>query len=239
MSPAIAHRGNREAGFTLLEALVAMALMGIVMGALATITAQWLPNWNRGLIRVQRNEQVAIALDRLVADVSNAVFVSANRDSAQPLFVGNELGVVLVRTALGPNSGPGLEIIRVAETGDAQGRVLVRTRAPFAPLPSGNPSLDQIVFTSPVFLVRAPLHITFSYAGIDGAWKTTWGDASGGLPAAVRLIASDATAERVLAVSTAVPIHVKAPPPEPQQQDAGGTPGSPGQAAGQTQGRGQ
>ena len=39
---------DTRAGFTLLEALVATALMGLILAALATITAQWLPNWDRG-----------------------------------------------------------------------------------------------------------------------------------------------------------------------------------------------
>ena len=52
------------AGFTLLEVLVATALMGLILAALATITAQWLPNWNRGLAGVQRSEQIALGLDR-------------------------------------------------------------------------------------------------------------------------------------------------------------------------------
>ncbi|MEN3289563.1 MAG: ral secretion pathway protein, partial [Bradyrhizobium sp.] len=45
-----------EQGFSLIEALVALALTGLVLSALATITAQWLPNWNRGIDRIQRSE---------------------------------------------------------------------------------------------------------------------------------------------------------------------------------------
>lgn len=39
-------QNDREAGFTLIETIVALALMGLVLSALASITAQWLPNWN-------------------------------------------------------------------------------------------------------------------------------------------------------------------------------------------------
>jgi general secretion pathway protein J len=217
MTGATAQQRDPNAGFTLLEALIAMALMGIIMGALATVTSQWLPNWSRGLVRVQRNEQVAVALDRLVGDVSAAAFVSPNREIKQPLFVGTELSVTFVRSALGPNTGPGLEIVRIAETGDSQGRVLVRARAPFVPLPIGSLSLDQIRFADPVILLRAPLHVTFAYAGSDGVWSPTW-QASAGLPAAVRFIARDATAERVLAVSSATRVHVDMAPPDPQEE---------------------
>ena len=53
-------RSHGEAGFTLLEVLLATLLMTVILGALATVTAQWLPNWNRGIVRVQRADGSAI-----------------------------------------------------------------------------------------------------------------------------------------------------------------------------------
>ena len=211
-----------NAGFTLIEALVAVALMGLIMGALASVTAQWLPSWNRGLLRVQRNEQVAIALERLVADLSAAQYVSPNRMAPAPLFDGGELAVTFVRTAVGPNTRPGLEIVRIAETADAQGRVLVRMRAPFVPLPTGDPSLDHIPFADPVVLVRAPLRVTFAYPRDSGGWTSTWQAPGAGppqvkLPTAIRFTVRDMVAERVLAVSTAPRGHVDLPAPRPQE----------------------
>ena len=54
-----------EAGFTLIEVLVATLLMTVILAALATVTAQWLPNWNRGMARVQRAERLAIGLEQI------------------------------------------------------------------------------------------------------------------------------------------------------------------------------
>src|SRR5262245_169023 len=122
-----------RAGFTLIEALLATALMGAILAALATITAQWLPNWNRGFARVQRAELLSLGLDRLVADVAAAEYVAPGRDLPKPVFEGSELSVTFVRSTLGPNTRPGLEIVRIAETGSGQGPLLVRTRAPFVP----------------------------------------------------------------------------------------------------------
>jgi general secretion pathway protein J len=211
-------RGQRtNAGFTLFEALVAVALMGLIMGALATVTAQWLPNWNRGLLRVQRNEQVAIALDRLVADLSVAEFVSvsANRVNKKPLFEGNELSVTFVRSAVGPNNDPGLEIVRIAETADGRGPILVRARAAFVPLPTVGPPVDRITFSNPVVLLRPPFRTSFAYAGLDGRWTSSWRNSSE-LPAAVRFVVRDAAARTV---STATRIHVNLMAPEPEQVD--------------------
>lgn len=90
MSRPRARQRRADAGFTLFEALAAVALMGLIVTALANVTAQWLPSWNRGQVRAQRNEQVAVALDRLVADLSAAEYVWPNRASKVPLFRGDE-----------------------------------------------------------------------------------------------------------------------------------------------------
>src|ERR1700730_6880301 len=99
---------HRVAGFTLIEALAATVLMGMILTALATVTGQCLPNWNRGFARVQLAELLEIALERLVADLAAAEFISPNRKSTRPLFEGTELAVTFVRSALGPNTPPGL-----------------------------------------------------------------------------------------------------------------------------------
>ena len=64
------HCAGSEAGFTLIEMLVAMVLMVGILAALATVTAQWLPNWNRGFAHVQRTELFGRGIERLVADLS-------------------------------------------------------------------------------------------------------------------------------------------------------------------------
>ena len=81
-----AQRRNRKgvAGFSLLEALVALALTGMILSSLAMITAQWLPNWNRGFARVQGSETLALGLDRLISDMAAAEFVPAIRSRYIP-----------------------------------------------------------------------------------------------------------------------------------------------------------
>lgn len=204
-----------EAGFTLFEVMVAIALMGLIVGTLATVTGQWLPNWKRGLLRAQRNEQVAIALDRLVADLSVAEFVSPNRLSKVPVFQGDEQAVTFVRSAIGPNSKPGLEIVQIAEIADDRGLALVRRRAPFVPLPNGDPSIDPIPFADPVVLLRAPFRITFAYAGADGNWTSAWRVSD--LPTKVRFVVRDVDVDRAALISTATRIHADMIAPQPEQ----------------------
>src|SRR5207302_189748 len=128
MTAGIKNRRAGEQGFTLIEAIIALALTGLVLSALASITAQWLPNWNRGIDRIQRGETIGIALQRIGADLAAAEYVSANRSSRRPLFDGSELSVTFVRTALGPNVGPGLDVVRLGETTDRREFVTVRSR---------------------------------------------------------------------------------------------------------------
>lgn len=204
------HRNRQaEAGFTMFEALVAIALMGLILGALASVTAQWLPGWARGLFQVQRNEQLAIAFDRLTADLSAAEFVPANN----LLFEGSERRVTFVRQAVGPNSRRSLEIVQIAEIADARGPVLVRTRAPFTLLAAGDP----IPFADPVVLLRPPFRVAFAYADAAGAWQTSWRKE---LPAGVRIVVRDV--ERGLAISTATRIRAErqAPRTDPVDETA-------------------
>jgi general secretion pathway protein J len=199
-------RWHGEAGFTLLEVLLATLLMTVILAALATVTAQWLPNWNRGIARVQRAERLAIGLDRALADLSVAEMVPMNGDNRRPLFEGSELSVTFVRSAVGPNTRPGLEIIRLIEKADERGLALVRERAPFNPMPSD----AQIRFVDQVVLVRAPFRVSFAFAGPDQAWQPTWRNQMQ-LPTTIRLSVRDAGTGQVLAVSSAAIVHVNAP----------------------------
>jgi general secretion pathway protein J len=208
------HRERRRpsgvAGFTLLEALIATTLMGVTLAALGSITAQWLPSWNRGFMRVQRSELFAVAFNRLANDLAAAEFITPNRESKLPLFEGSATAVTLVRSAVGPNTQGGLEVVRIAETTDRQGIALVRSRAPFAPFGLGDVSANRLNFTDPVVLLRAPFRVSFSYASDDGSWSDAWQN-TGQLPSVVRFLVRDQTSGRTLAVSSATMVHVELP----------------------------
>jgi general secretion pathway protein J len=194
-----------EAGFTLIEVLVATLLMTVILAALATVTAQWMPNWSRGMARVQRAERLALGLDRIVADLAVAEMVPINGDAKVPLFEGSELAVTFVRTAVGPNTRPGLEIVRLIEKADSQGLALVRERAPFAPMARD----AQIRFADQVVLVRSPFRVTFSYAGPDQVWQPEWRGQMQ-LPEKIRIAVRDGTTGQMLGMSSASIVHADA-----------------------------
>jgi len=237
---------HRVAGFTLVEALIATALMAMVLTALATITGQWMPNWNRGMTRVQGDEDLALGLDRLVADLAAAEFIPAGGQTLKPLFNGTSHAVTFVRTALSPNAHPALEVVRFAEVETANGPVLVRTQAPFMPVVEGVHAHEPPGLADPVALVRPPYRITLSYAGADRDWRDTWQQEIQ-LPKAVRITVRDATTRRALTASTATLVHVEVPADcisaksfaeclasrRPPTESVDGKPG--GQSPGQTQ----
>jgi general secretion pathway protein J len=195
-----------EAGFTLVEMLIATVLMVFILTALVAVTAQWLPNWNHGMARMERDERFAFTLNRMVGDLAVAEFVPANTAVKTPYFDGDELSVSFVRTAVGPSSRPGLEIVRFQEVADAGGPALVRSRASFVPMDA----TAQTRLADPVVLIRSPYRVMFAYAGADDTWQPTWHNAVA-LPKRIRITVRDGATQQRLAVSTAALVHIDTP----------------------------
>jgi general secretion pathway protein J len=201
---------SRNAGFTLVEALVATLLMSVILAALATVTAQWLPSWNRGFTRLQGVQLLAVGLDRLTDDLSAAQFISVGPGNGPPLFDGDDLSVIFVRTTLAPSADAGLQVVRIAETSDEGRPVLVRSTAP---LPIGArqaADADTLNFANPVVVIRSPYRVAFSYAGPDRLWRDDWHDQHV-LPRAIRVQIRDNATSALLAATTSTLVHTELP----------------------------
>jgi general secretion pathway protein J len=201
---------SANAGFTLVEALLAVLLMSVIVAALAVVTAQWMPSWDKGIARLRRVDALAVGLDRLTADLAAAEFVSAVDGNDTPIFDGAELSVVFVRTTLSPNAESGLQVVRIAETSDERGLVLVRSTAPYPPNMAGARDTNSLLFSDPVAMIRAAVRVAFSYAGPDRVWKDAWHQ-EGGIPRAVRVRLRDIGTSTTLAVSTSTLVHAELP----------------------------
>jgi len=199
-----------DAGFTLLETLLATALFLIVIASLATVTGQWLPSWDHGIVRVQRTQHLALGLDRIMADLAAAEFISPNATVKRPVFDGTALSVIMVRSAVGPNARPGLEYVRFAEIASERGPVLVRASAPFVPVEPDASVILGMKFSEPAVLVRPPFRVSFAYAGPDRQWAPSWQGADQ-LPSAIRVTVRNAVSGEVLNISSAVKVHVNSP----------------------------
>ncbi len=183
---------NPEGGFTLLEALAGIAVLGAIMYALAAVAGQWLPQWRHGFDAVQNADIVAQSLDRLVADLSGTAFVRLDPRMGPPLFRGEADAVMFVRAASGPGATPRLDYVRIGAVETPEGRETQRTRAAFRPGPIGP-------FRDAATVLRPPFRLAFAYLTPDGRWVTSW-NAEPSLPSAIRLTINNGAA---LVTSTA------------------------------------
>ncbi|MBV9969967.1 MAG: general secretion pathway protein GspJ [Xanthobacteraceae bacterium] len=208
--------GGWSAGFTLIEAMLTTALMVFVIGALATMTREWLRNWDRGFTRIQRVDLWAAGLDRIMTDLAAAEYVSGGGSDTVPFFEGSERAVTFIRTAVGPNASSSLEVVRIADESDDRGPALVRWTAPFAPK-AGNPA--DGAFSNPVVLMRAPYPIAFSYAGPDRSWSAVW-RGKPQLPRSVRVEVPGSSGRLLLSTSTVVRAELPAVCAQPNAECA-------------------
>lgn len=194
-------------GFTLIEALVALAIGGFVIATLATVTGQWMRNWQVGVPILQRSQALVAGLDRIVADVGAARFVSPGPAGPGYIFTGEPTAITLVRQSLPVENPPGLEIVRLAAPSGAGEITLARSRSP---LPFGS-SKDAPSDPAPVALLRQPLAVRFAYADADQAWQTSWRQQAR-LPRLVRIEVVDRRSGRAVLPPVVVRLHVDAPP---------------------------
>lgn len=192
-------------GFSLVEVLAATVLMGAILGVIATVTGQWLPNWNRGFAAAQRTESLALGLERIADDIASAEFIPAGGAGTLPVFAGTERSVIFVRTLVGPGNAPGLELVRIAEV-EADGASVVRSRAPYIPATSGQRREPN--WSDPVVLIRPPHRVSFAFSAADRVWQATWKDAKK-LPQAVRIIVS--ARGQTQSFSTSTRVHTELP----------------------------
>ena len=211
-------RETGEAGFSLIEALAAVAIMAAILMAIGSVAGQWLPNWRRGFNDVQQAGLLDLGVERITSDVAAAEYVSTDAQLAAPFFEGGPSSVMFVRPAIGPNARAELEIVWIHEVEAAEGAQMVRERASFAPAQPGAVK-PALAFHDPVVLARPPFRLAFAYAGPDRAWLESWRGAAK-LPLAFRVSVRETRTGRVLAASTAVGLHVTAPAPSPTQASA-------------------
>jgi general secretion pathway protein J len=202
---------RRLSGFALFEALISIALMGLIAFALSSITNQWLPNWHAGYARNQRAQLLDVGLQRITEDLSAAEFITPGAGTKRPLFEGSENSVMLVRNAIGPNARTGLEVIDLAEIRDQRGIVFARASAPFAPMSAIGSTAPHYEFKEGIGLIRAPYRLSFSYAGPDGRWMATWQNMPQ-LPTEVRINVRYSDFDKGQSVSTLASIRVNAAP---------------------------
>jgi general secretion pathway protein J len=197
---------SRNAGFTLLEMMLALALTGVMVSAIAVFAGQWMTSWRAGFAQLQATDLLSLGLERLSADISAAQYGGVNSGQEPTLFLGDAKSLIFIRRSPAPDTLGRLEVVRIAQTSDARGAALIRSRAPYFPLAPGTPVVG-LRFADPVAIVRAPFVISFAYADAGRVWRDSWG-LEKALPAAVRVTVRTVGRAEVVSASTAITLHV-------------------------------
>jgi len=194
--------------------MLALALTGVMVSAIAVFAGQWMTSWRAGFAQLQATDLLSLGLERLSADISAAQYAAVSGGQEQTLFLGDAKSLIFVRRSPAPDALGRLEVVRIAQSADARGAALIRTRASYFPLAPGTP-IGSLHFAEPVVLIRAPFVISFAYADAGRVWRDSWG-LEKALPAAVRVTVRTVGHAEVISASTAITLHVTGKLEKPQ-----------------------
>lgn len=170
---------RRDAGFTLLEILVALVVLGFLMAGLSQGVRFGLQAWDVQTRKIAVGgdmDSVDRALRRLIEDAD------PGEPTQDPTFIGNPHTLSLVsRLPLAASGGPTRDV-RIGIGTDGGHRLVLRAVAqPHAELLGRSPGAVQTVLLDNVD------HVDFAYwkGGAKGGWVTAWADSD--LPGLVRI----------------------------------------------------
>ena len=171
---------GRRAGFTLIEALAALAIAAAGFAVIAQFASTAFGNWHRGRDGAAALDMITAGLAQVGRDFGRALPVpAARKPGATMLFRGGPDRIVLV-AATGLRQGDGgLEVISIRAVSSGGGRMLVRERGTLSA------GLDAS-FTDPVALMQGALDFRFAFVDVSGRRSATWVDRPT-LPARVEL----------------------------------------------------
>jgi general secretion pathway protein J len=175
-----------ERGFTLLELLLALAIVGALVVIAFSGVRVALAAWRQGEDRAEAHQHIRSVALTLSRSISAAYPYNAPRgDTPTPglLFTGTESRLEFVTQAAPyPASIPVAFTAVVFELGDSDERrgLVIRQRV----LPNRDPFADAVV----VFNDPTLTELSFGYLDEGGAWQTTWDtETSKRLPRAIRI----------------------------------------------------
>jgi len=187
-----AHSHARSGGFTLLELLIALAIVGALLAIAFGGLRVALSSWTRGEERAEF-QQHARGIAQIVGRAVGAAYPYRGVPGTAPdtpttikpiLFVGSENKVELVTQAAPfpfdiPSAFTAL-VIAVEDDPELGRALVIRQRA----LPNREP------FAQATVVLRDPLiqSLELRYLGADNTWVDSWdGDAEQGLPPAISI----------------------------------------------------
>jgi hypothetical protein len=172
--------GTSKAGFSLLEVLASLVVTVLLIVLLSPLVAQMLATWFRGSEVANMVELRTRGIGVLRDDLSHAiVWGGFGRTEESLAFRGNETSMSFPAASGLTNARDGLEMISVTVTNSADGRALIRRRAPVI-------GTIRTAFADPVVLFSGPYKYFLKYHSQNSDGMAVWEDPYN-LPARVEL----------------------------------------------------
>jgi prepilin-type N-terminal cleavage/methylation domain-containing protein len=212
-------RSNRCAGFTLIEALAALAVGSVVILATAALIHDVARHFDRGTRGAQEGERLMVAVERLAQDFNSARFVGWTTEgrptvafAGEPAKDDKPAKVTFVADA-GIMAGPqGEEVVTLTIEPAGELTRLVRRRAAWA---GPRMRLEDASPQDAVVLIEGAMDMAFAFGRIapSGAleWNESWTEQAA-LPRFVRLILTDRTTGSDLLGEADFVVRADAPP---------------------------
>jgi general secretion pathway protein J len=212
-------RDDRRAGFTLIEALAALAIGAVIIMATAALIHDVARHFDWGTRRAQEAERLMLAVERLAQDFDSARFVGWTTEggttaafAGEPATGDKPAKVAFVGDA-GIMAGPqGQEVVTLTVEPAGEVTRLVRRRAAWA---GSRTRLEDVSPQDAVVLVEGAVDIAFIFGRVTPAGALEWSDSWIGqptLPRFVRLILKDRTSGSDLLGEADFVVRADAPP---------------------------
>lgn len=175
---------NGRDGFTLVEALAALAITAVIIVATGGLVRNVAGYFDRGTRGVSEAEHLLLATDRLATDFGSARYaLQKSGDKFAVAFAGGPTKVAFVGAA-----GVGVEreelVTLTIENADDMTR-LVQRRAVWLE-PDGQ--IEDLTLADPVVLIEGRLVMAFAFGRLSPDGTLTWSEGWGGEPVLPRFV---------------------------------------------------
>jgi general secretion pathway protein J len=203
-------RSSREDGFTLIEVLVSLTLLGLILGLLGGGLRVLAKGWEANTQRIEALDMVSRAFDILQRDAAGLQRL-ANEAGGAPRYIFSGGPESLSFVALEPPypSEAGPYFISYAIAANGADRDLIRSRAPYR---QGMTVFPGATPANRVPLLEGPYRYRFEYArkgSGEPVWQSPWPDRDR-LPDLIRLEITDADPRRSVVVPMVAAVRADA-----------------------------
>ena len=175
-----------DAGFTLVELVISLALMGFVLGLIAVAVRVLTTGFDKGAAVVVEQEMLSRAVEVLRSDITGMQRTVRREERRQSyVFQGGNDVMRYVVNEPGYPSEPGPYAITLVARSSGSAGSLTRSRAPIG---GALFDIDRLAYSDDVVLIEGPFRVEFSYQerrGQKPGWVNSWLDRNRTLVAVV------------------------------------------------------